>query len=114
MCSVLSSVQAINTAAGPWGLTCLRYEIRDILLPANIRSAMERQVGISSLLSSVGVAFVSVSFVLLLLFPGSGISLVNVFADLSIAVLWIFLSRSCLFFIRLLRYLQCPAAAVQR
>ena len=38
------SFQAINTAAGPWGLTCLRYEIRDILLPANIRSAMERQV----------------------------------------------------------------------
>ncbi|CDJ59103.1 SPFH domain / Band 7 family domain-containing protein, putative [Eimeria maxima] len=36
-------VEAINTAAGPWGLTCLRYEIRDILLPANIRSAMERQ-----------------------------------------------------------------------
>lgn len=36
-------VEAINSAAGPWGLTCLRYEIRDILLPANIRTAMERQ-----------------------------------------------------------------------
>ncbi|CDJ29557.1 SPFH domain / Band 7 family domain-containing protein, putative [Eimeria mitis] len=36
-------VEAINTAAGPWGLTCLRYEIRDILLPPNIKSAMERQ-----------------------------------------------------------------------
>ncbi|KAL8449938.1 hypothetical protein Emag_003499 [Eimeria magna] len=36
-------VEAINSAAGPWGLTCLRYEIRDILLPTNIRNAMERQ-----------------------------------------------------------------------
>ncbi|OEH78611.1 spfh domain band 7 family protein [Cyclospora cayetanensis] len=36
-------VEAINSAAKPWGVTCLRYEIRDILLPANIRSAMERQ-----------------------------------------------------------------------
>ncbi|KEP63094.1 UNVERIFIED_CONTAM: SPFH domain / Band 7 family protein [Hammondia hammondi] len=36
-------VQAINQAAQPWGVTCLRYEIRDILLPPNIRAAMERQ-----------------------------------------------------------------------
>ncbi|KAL8274396.1 hypothetical protein Esti_001718 [Eimeria stiedai] len=36
-------VEAINSAAGPWGLSCLRYEIRDILLPTNIRNAMERQ-----------------------------------------------------------------------
>ncbi|PHJ25149.1 spfh domain band 7 family protein [Cystoisospora suis] len=38
-----SIVQAINQAAQPWGVTCLRYEIRDILLPTNIRAAMERQ-----------------------------------------------------------------------
>ncbi|PFH33766.1 SPFH domain / Band 7 family protein [Besnoitia besnoiti] len=38
-----SIVQAINQAAKPWGVTCLRYEIRDILLPPNIRAAMERQ-----------------------------------------------------------------------
>lgn len=36
-------VEAINQAAQPWGVTCLRYEIRDILLPPNIRAAMERQ-----------------------------------------------------------------------
>lgn len=35
--------EAINAAAFPWGLTCLRYEIRDILLPQNIKNAMERQ-----------------------------------------------------------------------
>ncbi len=36
-------VLAINTAAGPWGVKCLRYEIRDITPPAAIRSAMEMQ-----------------------------------------------------------------------
>jgi regulator of protease activity HflC (stomatin/prohibitin superfamily) len=36
-------VSAINSAAGPWGVSCLRYEIRDITPPAAIRSAMEMQ-----------------------------------------------------------------------
>lgn len=36
-------VSAINAAAGPWGVRCLRYEIRDITPPAAIRSAMEMQ-----------------------------------------------------------------------
>ncbi len=36
-------VQAINSASGPWGVKCLRYEIRDITPPSAIRSAMEMQ-----------------------------------------------------------------------
>lgn len=36
-------VSAINAASGPWGVKCLRYEIRDITPPAAIRSAMEMQ-----------------------------------------------------------------------
>ena len=36
-------VNAINTAAAPWGLTCLRYEIRDILPPQSVRAAMDTQ-----------------------------------------------------------------------
>lgn len=36
-------VAAINAASGPWGVKCLRYEIRDITPPAAIRSAMEMQ-----------------------------------------------------------------------
>lgn len=36
-------VEAINAASGPWGVKCLRYEIRDIMPPAAIRSAMEMQ-----------------------------------------------------------------------
>lgn len=36
-------VAAINAAAGPWGVKCLRYEIRDITPPGAIRSAMEMQ-----------------------------------------------------------------------
>ena len=36
-------VQAINAASGPWGVKCLRYEIRDITPPSAIRSAMEMQ-----------------------------------------------------------------------
>lgn len=36
-------VQAINAAAQAWGVTCLRYEIRDIVPPQNIRAAMEKQ-----------------------------------------------------------------------
>lgn len=33
----------LNTAASSWGIKCMRYEIRDIVVPSNIRSAMERQ-----------------------------------------------------------------------
>jgi len=36
-------VNAINAAAKPWGLTCLRYEIRDITPPVSVRSAMDTQ-----------------------------------------------------------------------
>lgn len=36
-------VNAINAAAKPWGLTCLRYEIRDITPPASVRAAMDTQ-----------------------------------------------------------------------
>jgi regulator of protease activity HflC (stomatin/prohibitin superfamily) len=36
-------VKAINKAAEPWGLTCLRYEIRDITPPASVRAAMDTQ-----------------------------------------------------------------------
>ncbi|KAK2197454.1 bifunctional Band 7 [Babesia duncani] len=39
----LQIVEAINAAAKNWGIACLRYEIRDITLPKNIVSAMERQ-----------------------------------------------------------------------
>uniref|UniRef100_A0A060T5J0 ARAD1B11968p n=1 Tax=Blastobotrys adeninivorans TaxID=409370 RepID=A0A060T5J0_BLAAD len=35
---------AINDAAQAWGVTCLRYEIRDIHPPANVLEAMHRQV----------------------------------------------------------------------
>lgn len=36
-------VTSINNAAQPWGLVCLRYEIRDILPPASLRAAMDLQ-----------------------------------------------------------------------
>lgn len=36
-------VAAINAATDSWGLRCLRYEIRDIQPPANVRKAMELQ-----------------------------------------------------------------------
>jgi regulator of protease activity HflC (stomatin/prohibitin superfamily) len=36
--------QAINEAAQAWGVTCLRYEIRDIHAPAAVVEAMHRQV----------------------------------------------------------------------
>ncbi|KAI2633421.1 SPFH domain/Band 7 family protein [Xylaria nigripes] len=35
---------AINEAAQAWGVTCLRYEIRDIHAPAGVVEAMHRQV----------------------------------------------------------------------
>ena len=36
--------QAINEAAQDWGVTCLRYEIRDIHAPEGVVEAMHRQV----------------------------------------------------------------------
>jgi len=35
---------AINSAAQDWGVTCLRYEIRDIITPPGVKEAMHRQV----------------------------------------------------------------------
>ena len=35
----------IKEAAADWGLECLRYEIKDINVPAGIKAAMELQVG---------------------------------------------------------------------
>ena len=37
-------VQAINEASTVWGIQCLRYEIKDITPPDNVRQAMELQV----------------------------------------------------------------------
>ncbi len=37
-------VQSINEASSVWGIQCLRYEIKDITPPANVRTAMELQV----------------------------------------------------------------------
>lgn len=37
-------VEAINEAAADWGIRCLRYEIKDIKMPEDIRKAMELQM----------------------------------------------------------------------
>jgi len=37
-------VQSINEASQVWGIQCLRYEIKDITPPTNVRQAMELQV----------------------------------------------------------------------
>ncbi len=37
-------VRAINEASNVWGIQCLRYEIKDITPPDNVRRAMELQV----------------------------------------------------------------------
>ena len=37
-------VEAINEAANSWGIRCLRYEIKDIKMPEEIRKAMELQM----------------------------------------------------------------------
>jgi len=37
-------VEAINNASSVWGIQCLRYEIRDIQLPAKVRESMQMQV----------------------------------------------------------------------
>lgn len=36
-------VESINQASAAWGITCLRYEIRDIAPPKSVRSAMDMQ-----------------------------------------------------------------------
>ena len=40
----IAIVEAINSASNSWGLTCMRYEIRDITLPARVQEAMQMQV----------------------------------------------------------------------
>lgn len=40
----VSIVNAINEASKVWGIQCLRYEIKDITPPNNVREAMELQV----------------------------------------------------------------------
>ncbi|KAF8367154.1 stl-1, partial [Pristionchus pacificus] len=40
----VSIVHSINNAARPWGISCLRYEIRDMTMPAKIQEAMQMQV----------------------------------------------------------------------
>lgn len=37
-------VASFNKASGAWGMTCLRYEIRDIKLPNRVHEAMQMQV----------------------------------------------------------------------
>ncbi|ROT70434.1 stomatin-like protein 2, mitochondrial [Penaeus vannamei] len=37
-------VEVINKASEAWGITCLRYEIRDIKLPGRVQEAMQMQV----------------------------------------------------------------------
>ena len=37
-------VEAVNQAALAWGIQCLRYEIKDIKMPEDIRKAMELQM----------------------------------------------------------------------
>ncbi|KAH7728341.1 CRE-STL-1 protein [Aphelenchoides avenae] len=40
----VSIVEAINKAAEPWGITCMRYEIRNMTMPARVQEAMQMQV----------------------------------------------------------------------
>ncbi|KAI6192730.1 Stomatin-like protein 2, mitochondrial [Aphelenchoides besseyi] len=40
----VSIVEALNKAAEPWGLTCMRYEIRTMTMPQRIQEAMQMQV----------------------------------------------------------------------
>lgn len=40
----VSIVESINKASEAWGMTCLRYEIRDIKLPQRVQEAMQMQV----------------------------------------------------------------------
>ncbi|XP_014206562.1 stomatin-like protein 2, mitochondrial [Copidosoma floridanum] len=40
----VSIVESINKASEAWGISCLRYEIRDIRLPERVHEAMQMQV----------------------------------------------------------------------
>jgi regulator of protease activity HflC (stomatin/prohibitin superfamily) len=40
----INIVSAINTAAGPWGIQVMRYEIKDIIPPSSVMEAMEAQM----------------------------------------------------------------------
>lgn len=40
----IAIVESINKASASWGITCLRYEIRDIRLPNRVHEAMQMQV----------------------------------------------------------------------
>lgn len=40
----INIVEAINKASTAWGISCLRYEIRDIRLPSRVHEAMQMQV----------------------------------------------------------------------
>lgn len=40
----INIVDALNKAAEVWGITCLRYEIRDMRLPDRVQEAMQMQV----------------------------------------------------------------------
>ncbi|KAG8229413.1 hypothetical protein J437_LFUL000934 [Ladona fulva] len=40
----VSIVESLNKASEAWGITCLRYEIRDIKLPLRVQEAMQMQV----------------------------------------------------------------------
>lgn len=40
----ISIVESINKASEAWGITCFRYEIRDITLPERVQQAMQMQV----------------------------------------------------------------------
>ncbi|GMT00596.1 hypothetical protein PENTCL1PPCAC_22770, partial [Pristionchus entomophagus] len=40
----VSIIRSISTASQPWGMSCLRYEIRDMTMPSKIQEAMQMQV----------------------------------------------------------------------
>ncbi|CAD5209335.1 unnamed protein product [Bursaphelenchus xylophilus] len=40
----VSIVESLNKAAEPWGLVCMRYEIRNMTMPERIQQAMQMQV----------------------------------------------------------------------
>jgi regulator of protease activity HflC (stomatin/prohibitin superfamily) len=40
----VSIVESINKASKAWGIDCLRYEIKDVKLPAKVQEAMQMQV----------------------------------------------------------------------
>jgi len=59
-------VEAINKAAEPWGLVCMRYEIRNMTMPERIQEAMQMQVEAerkkrASILESEGKRYAAVN-----------------------------------------------------